>query len=145
MSNGSHSSLVKPTLDTQFYIDFDWWKKHDSNWRIFLYDMLCEKHHKVFENQDEDVIIDYIDPETAEVKQVDGLLHTLMKHCAQLPDFISNSTSLVATVFRVFLSNGNQKLSPWEIAEITGKSATKILRTFSGPRVFKGIRPYSRK
>ncbi|HEY60745.1 MAG TPA: hypothetical protein G4N92_08725 [Anaerolineae bacterium] len=145
MSIASHSSLVKPTLDTQFYIDFDWWKQHDANWRIFLYDMLCEKHHKVFENQDEDVIIDYIDPETAEVKRVDGLLHTLMKHCAQQPEFISNSTSLVATVFRVFLSNGNQPLSPREISERTGKSARMILRTFSGALVFNGIRPYSKK
>ncbi len=34
---GSHrSSLVKPTIDTPFKIDFDWWMNHDRDWRVYL-------------------------------------------------------------------------------------------------------------
>ena len=29
-------SLVKPTLQTPFHIDFEWWKQSDRSWRIYL-------------------------------------------------------------------------------------------------------------
>ena len=144
MPNEKHFSMVKPTLDSPLHIDFSWWKQNDSNWRIFLFNFLCDKHRNIFKDQDDNVMIDYVDPETAEVKHVDGLLYTLMNHCARQEEFISNSTSLVSTVFRIFLSNGNEPLTSRELATITGKSATIILRTFSSPHIFKGIRLLSK-
>jgi len=27
-------SLVKPTLQTRFHIDFNWWSQNDRNWRV---------------------------------------------------------------------------------------------------------------
>ena len=138
-------SLVKPTIDTPFHIDFEWWKNHDSNWRVFLLGLLCATHQAAFANQDENVVIDYIDPETAEVNIVDGLFHTLMMHCAKQPDFISKETSLVATVFRIFLSNNNSPLNPEELSSRTNRPANTILLTLSGPNVYKGIRPIHQK
>ncbi|MCX7977357.1 MAG: hypothetical protein N2646_09820, partial [Bellilinea sp.] len=73
----------------------------------------------------EDIWIDWVNPQTAEVTQVDGLQHTLMVHCAKLPGFLSQNTSLVNAVFRVFLSNGNSPLTPVELAEIIGRPAEK--------------------
>jgi len=145
MPEDSKFSLVKPTIDTPFHIDFEWWQKHDSNWRVFLLGLLCATHQTAFANQDENVVIDYIDPETAEVKSVDGLLHTLMQHCAKQPDFISKDSTLVATVLRIFLSNGNKPLSPRELSSISNRSAFTILLTLSGPNVYKGIRPIQKK
>ncbi len=76
---GSHrSSLVKPTIDTPFKIDFDWWMNHDRDWRVYLRSFLCEEHQKVFENLSNDELIDWVDPDTAEVTQVDGLQHVLI-------------------------------------------------------------------
>ncbi len=141
MPEDSKFSLVKPTIDTPFHIDFEWWQKHDSNWRVFLLGLLCANHQTAYANQDENVVIDYIDPETAEVKTVDGLLHTLMQHCAKQPDFISKDSSLVATVLRIFLSNGNNPLSVKELSSLTNRPANTILLTLSGPNVYKGIRP----
>jgi hypothetical protein len=49
--------------------------------------------------------------------------------------------ALVDSAFRVFLSNGNKPLNANELGEILNRPADTILRTFSGFRVYKGIRP----
>lgn len=134
-------SLVKPTIDTPFHIDFEWWKEHDSDWRVFLIGFLCEKHQSIFASLDENIIIDFIDPITAEVKNVDGLLHILLNHCAKQPEFFSLDSSLVSTVFKIFLSNNNTPLSPVMLSDLVNKPAKTILLTLSGPNVYKGIRP----
>lgn len=141
MSATGKFSLVKPTIQTPFKIDFEWWKTHDHNWRVYLYSFLCMEHQVVFENVGNQSMIDWIDPQTAEVHQVDGLQHTLITHCAAQPDFVTSNTTLVDAVFRVLLANGNKPVSPMELSELTGKSADTILRTLSGPRVYQGIRP----
>jgi len=137
-------SLIKPTLQTPFCIDFNWWKNHDTNWKIHLQSCLCEEHQKAFEDLDIEGTIDWVDPETAEVHSVEGLQHILMSHCARQPDFINNFTTVVDAVFQVFLANGNVPLSIEELAEKTGKPAKTILQLLSGRRVYKGLRPCNR-
>jgi hypothetical protein len=141
MTEENRFSLIKPTLDTPFHIDFNWWQQHDSDWRVFLIGLLCEEHQTAFANLGENVVIDFIDPETAEVKPADGLLHILLSHCAKQKDFISTSGSLVGTVFRVYLSNNNSPLSPNQLSELINRPAKTILVTLSSPNVYKGIRP----
>jgi len=97
----------------------------------------------MFENLDSNEVIDWIDPKTAEVKQVDGLQHILITHCAQDVEFVSQNMALVDSVFRIFLSNGNEPLTPEELGDILHRQPEMILRTFSGLRVYKGIRPVS--
>jgi hypothetical protein len=50
---------------------------------------------------------------------------------------------LVDSVFRIFLSNGNMPLTPEELAEELGRDPLVILKTLSGLRVYKGLRPCS--
>lgn len=138
-------SLVKPTVDTPFHIDFDWWKETDSNWRIFLLGFLCEKHQEVFSDKSDSMIIDAIDPETAEVYSVDGLLYTLMNHCAKERDFIPQNLPLIGRIFRIFLVNGNDPLTPSQLSEVVDKPAQTILVTLGGYKVYKGIRPTQKK
>jgi len=104
-------SLVKPTLQTRFHIDFDWWGQSDRNWRVDLFSFLCPEHQEAFSGVSDDELIDWVDPETAEVQQVDGLQHILITHCAKQPRFIEDRTSLVESAFRLFLSNGNIYIS----------------------------------
>jgi hypothetical protein len=137
-------SIVKPTVDTPFHIDFSWWKEHDNNWRVFLVSCLCPEHRPLFEEQKEEVQIDWVNPETAEVTRLDGLQHILMSHCAKQPGFLTNDTPLVDLVFRVFLTNGNSPLSPSELAQQLNQSSSKILQTFGGMQVYRGIRPYQK-
>jgi hypothetical protein len=134
-------SLIKPTPDTPFHIDIKWWQRSDQNWRVYLFNLLCEEHQQAFSESDMDVMIDWIDSKTAEVSQVNGLQHTLMTHCARQDDFLSTHTALVDSVFHVFIANGNSPLTPRELSEMVGKPAVTILRTLSGPKVYKGLRP----
>jgi hypothetical protein len=139
--DSKRKSLIKPKLTTPFRIDFDWWKKHDRNWRVYLRSFLCEEHQEMYENMDNDEMIDWVDPETAEVTQVDGLQHILITHCAKQDDFLNSRMALVDSVFRVFLANGNKPMTPEELGETLNRSASTILQTLSGVRIYKGIRP----
>jgi len=134
-------SLIKPTLSTPFQIDFEWWKNNENNWRVFLLDYLCLEHREKYENFSEDILIDWIDPYTAEVKRVDGLQNVLINHCAKQEDFISGNTTIVESVFRTLLANGNIPMTPAEIGDKIGRPAITILKTLGGPRVYRGIRP----
>ncbi len=134
-------SLIKPTLQTPFHIDFVWWEQNDRDWHVYLRSLLCPEHQQSMASLQEGEMIDWIDPETAEVKPVDGIQHILMSHCALLPDFISPQTTLVEAVFRLFLVNGNQPMSAEVLAQRLNRPATTILRTLTGPRVYRGLRP----
>lgn len=141
MTETSRFSVIKPNIYTPFHIDFEWWKQHDNNWKVFLQSFLCPEHQKQFQDVHDSELIDYIDPITAEVRQVDLLQHTLISHCTKLPDYEQQYNTVVHTIFRTFLVNGNSPLTPQELSERCGKSAEIILRTLSGSVVYNGIRP----
>jgi hypothetical protein len=134
-------SLVKPTLQTRYHIDFDWWSKNDRDWRVYLRNSLCPEHQQAFGDLDTNDEVDWVDPETAEVQQVDGLQHILITHCAKEEAFVTEQTALVDAVFRLFLANGNSPMTILELAERLGRPPMTILRTLSGTRVYKGLRP----
>lgn len=135
-------SLLKPNTKTPFHIDFEWWKKNERDWHVFLRSLLCPEHQEAFAEAGEGEMIDWIDPRTAEVKQVDGIQHTLISHCALLPEFCDPHTALVEAVFRTFLANGNVPMSAEDLSKKLERPADTILRTISGPRVYRGLRPY---
>lgn len=135
-------SLLKPSVKTPFHIDFDWWKQNESDWHVFLSSLLCPEHQEAFVDFDEGEMIDWIDPVTAEVKPVDGIQNALMTHCAFTPEFTGAHTAVVEAVFRIFLANGNVPMSAEDISKKLGRPADTILRTISGPRVYRGLRPY---
>jgi hypothetical protein len=134
-------SLLKPSVKTPFHIDFDWWKQNERDWQVFLRSMLCPEHQEAFANLEESTLIDWIDPQTAEVKSVDGVQHALMSHCALQLEFTGERTAMVESVFRTFLVNGNVPMSAEELGKKLGRSPDIILRTISGPRVYRGLRP----
>lgn len=141
MPEGKRTSLVKPTSKTPFHIDFDWWRKNERDWHVYLRSLLCAEHQQVFANLEEGQTIDWVDPLTAEVKPVDGVQNTLMSHCAKQPDFLTEQTALVEAVFRLFLTNGNIPMSSEELGARLNRPAMTILRTLTAGRVYKGIRP----
>jgi hypothetical protein len=137
------SSLVKPSINTPFHVDFEWWKKNERDWHVYLRSLLCAEHQETFANVEQGQTIDWVDPDTAEVKPVEGVQNALMTHCVKQPDFLTQQTALVEAVFRLFLSNGNVPMSSSDLSARLQRPAQTILRTLAGPRVYKGIRPYS--
>lgn len=134
-------SLLKPTTKSPFHIDFAWWEKNDRDWRVFMQSLLCAEHQITLADMTAEAQIDWIDPKTAEVHQVDGIRHVLMTHCALQPDFLDEHTTVVEAVFRLLLVNGNKPMTALEFSKKLGRPADTILRTLTGPRVYRGLRP----
>jgi len=134
-------TIVRPTMDTKFHIDYDWWERAGRDLDVYLRSHLCPEHQEAYADVGADALVDTVDPETGEVTRVLGIQHMLITHCSQQPDYLTPQTTLVNAVFRVFLANGNTPLTPVELGERLGRPARMILRTLSGPRVYKGIRP----
>jgi hypothetical protein len=134
-------SLLKPTTGSRFHIDFAWWQKNDRDWRVFLRSLLCAEHQTTLADVAAEAQIDWIDPKTAEVHQVDAIRHALMNHCALQPDFVDEHTTVVEAAFRLLLVNGNQPMTAVEFSRKLGRPADTILRTLAGPRVYRGLRP----
>ena len=134
-------SLVKPTINTPFHIDFSWWKQYENDWRVYLQSYLCPEHQLTFGQLEITETVDWIDAETAEVQLVDALQHVLVTHCARQQDFVTSHTTLVDAVFRSLLANGNTPTSPYVLGKQLGREPDVILRTLTGPQVYKGLRP----
>ena len=134
---------VKPTLDTKFHIDFDWWQQKKQNLRVHLYSQLCpECQEKYADSPPEEM--DWISLDTGEVKRVDILWNVIRTHCSQQPDYITDHTPLTTAVFRIFLANDNTPLTPNGLHQVLGrKSPGLILRTIGGRQIYMGIRPVS--
>lgn len=133
--------LLKPTVRTPFQIDFEWWKESERDWHVYLRSLLCPAHQESLAALEEGQMVDWVDENTAEVREVDGIQHALMSHCARQPDFVTQQTALVEAVFRLFLVNGNQPMSAEDLAVRLGRPANTILSTLAGRRVHKGLRP----
>lgn len=131
---------LKPQLETKFQIDYDWWERENQDLRAYMLTHLPSEMREKFEDIEDERVIDYIDPETGEILQLDEL-GLALQEAAQQDDFINPQTSLVDSVFRVFLANGNTPRTPLELEEDTGRDARTILKTFGGIRIYNGIRP----
>jgi hypothetical protein len=139
---GKPSALAKPTLDTKFYIDYSWWERNADDLRTYRLSHLLPEQRDRLSQTTEDRVVDFIDPETGEVTQLDEL-GLAIQIAAKDPNFINAHTSLVDSIFRVFMANGNVPLTPRELEEATGRPASLILKTLGGARTYKGLRPYN--
>jgi hypothetical protein len=133
--------FVKPTLQTRFHIDFGWWEREGRDFRVDVMSHLPPDQQAVLAGYQAGELVDSIDPETAEVQKVDRLQYVLRSFTAVSTEFVAEHSSLVDAVFHVFLTNGNQPLTPEDLAEKINRPALTILRTLSGARVYKGLRP----
>jgi hypothetical protein len=139
-TTGKPSALVKPTLDTLYHIDYRWWERSGEDLRTYLLSHLPPEQRDHLSQSSENRVLDYIDPDTGEVFQLDEL-GLALQQAAKDTNFVNPHTSVVDSIFRVFLANGNEPQSSKELAERIGRPASLILKTLSGGRIYKGIRP----
>lgn len=132
----------RPSLETKFHIDHEWWRQTGKDIRVAVRGQLCADCQTRFPDHRNTESVDWVDPDTAEVVQADALLQCLRSECAHKPDFISRGNPLITNVFRLFLLNGNQSLTPVQLHEqIPWQEPETILRTLAGSQVYMGIRP----
>lgn len=135
------SHFIKPTVDTPFHIDFSWWEKQGLDLNVKLMGHLCYEHRQAYAGRTIDDKMDWVDWETGEVQQVDGLQYIITTHCSRESDYIKQASTLMESVFRAFLSNANQPLSPRQLEPLVGHHADQVLRLLSGKQVRLGLRP----
>ena len=141
MADVERPSLVKPTLETPFHIDFSWWRQNDREWSVYLRSMLGPQHEDTLAQIKGDEQLDWVDAQTAEVRRMDAIQYLLMAHFAENEELVEEGTSLVESIFRVFLKNGNSPLSSQQLGETLDRPPHTILRMLSGTRVYRGLRP----
>ena len=132
--------LIKPGVDTKFYIDYDWWKTSRDDLDVYLRTHLSQQQQARLEHVDLQEVFDYVHPETGEVFQLDAL-RLAIQESARRDDFITGHIGLIDSVFRALLVSGNHPLNARELADITGRGASTILKTIGGIRIYRGIRP----
>ena len=135
------AQYVKPTIETKFHIDFDWWQQQGRDLSVHLRMLLCPEDQAAHAGSPARKI-DWVSPDTGEVKQVDALWEVIRSHCSQQPGYIADHMPLIAAIFRAFVANDNAPLTPVELQQILGrKSPVLILGTISGGQVYQGIKP----
>ena len=132
--------LIKPSVETKFRIDYDWWKTSRDDLNVYLLTHLSQQQQAYLQDVDLQKVFDYVHPETGEVFQLDALRLAIQASSKQ-DDFITEHIGLIDSVFRAFLVNGNRPLNARELAKITGRGAATILKTIGGIRIYRGIRP----
>lgn len=141
MNNVKPILLLKPTLDTKFHIDYEWWERGEEDLKPYLLTHLPPDKRDAIASLEVLSVADVVDAETGEVLRLDEL-GVALREASKQADFINPQTSLVDSVFRAFLANGNTPRSPRELAIDTARDANTILKTFTGTKIYKGIRPY---
>ncbi len=130
------------TIDTVFHIDWEWWSANDRNYRVNLYEQLCDECRQRFPSSVDVEEVDWIDPVTAEVTRADALQMCLRTRCAQEPGFINETLPVAAAVFRIFLMNGNKPATVEDLhKQLPWRQPETILRVIGGRDVHYGIRP----
>ena len=132
---------IRPTLDTKFHIDFDWWEQNRRDLRVYLHQNLCQECRKKYPTHHGLETVDWIDPETAEVYPVDGLWQALRTHCQNQDNYIVDEIPLTNAIFKIFLANGNTPLTAVELGVRINKMPEKLLRVIGRGRVYDGIKP----
>ena len=135
------AKYIKPTLETKFHIDFEWWQKTRQALKIDLSGHACAEVQEQYGDQEQKTF-DWIDPDTGQVFNIDLMWYLVHAHCSQQPDFIDSRMPLTTAIFCLFIANDNTPLTPVEIYErLQKKTPDLILRTIGGRKVYKGIRP----
>lgn len=137
----SLSYLIKPSVETKFYIDYDWWEQSRDDLQVYLLTHLSPEQRAAMQSRDLREVFDYVHPETGEVFQLDSL-RLAIRESSTGEEFIGENIGLIDSVFRALLVNSNQPLSARELGDITGRDPQKILKTIGGLRVYRGIRPH---
>ena len=135
-------NLLRPTTETKFRIDMDWWEEQGRNLRFHVHSRLCPECKELYSSYENVGDVDWVDDQTAEVTRVDALRHTLRTCCSTKPGYITEEMPFAEAIFRLFLANGNAPLTPTELHEMLNRRPPRtILRMLTGARVYSGIKP----
>ncbi len=125
-------------VNTPFAIDLDWWRSRRRSLERLLADMVGESDPGASNGAP----LDYIDPDTGEVHQLQPLWVRVLVERAHKPDFLDPAIPLATAVFRTLIENMNRPMSAVEIyRRISRTSPDVILRLLRAAEDEYGIVP----
>lgn len=133
------TSFKRATPETRFQIDYGWWDEEGLDMKTYLYSRL-PAGEEVSMDADFDEV-DLVDPQTGEVKRVDGFEYVLQTQIGQMTNDYAARVPLAEAIFYALLANANQPLTAIALAEKVGRSPDVVIKTVAGPTVYLGIRP----
>lgn len=92
----------------RWFIDLDWLEQHNRSFLALAQGCLCSKCTKKRKGGSEPI-------SPAE------LISSIEACCGKASDFISDSSPVLESIFRLFLANGNKPLSPEELSKQLAK------------------------
>lgn len=137
---GRPVTLIKPTLDTRYHIDYEWWERSGKDLVQALIAQLPQFLRDNLSQRPGETILDYVDPVTAEVTP-ENELTLAVRMAAEDPEFVTPQTSITDAIFRIFVANGNQPLSVNELGERLARPPQTILKMLNGREIYYGLRP----
>ena len=137
---GRPTTLIKPTFDTLYHIDYEWWERSGKDLNQALIAQLPQSLRDNLSARPGETTLDYVDPATAEVTSENELMLAI-RIAAQGPEFVTPQTSITDAIFRSFAANGNQPMSVNELGELLARPPQTILKMLSGREVYYGLRP----
>ncbi|PJF47511.1 MAG: hypothetical protein D6709_07030 [Chloroflexi bacterium] len=133
--------LLRPTENTPFHIDYSWFEKNGQDVNVLIYKCLTPEQQERLAGLPTDEALDFVDEATGEVRRVTRAMQMIRAERANDATFISPRLPLAESVFRVFLLNDNQPLTPVELAARIGRKPSEILAQLGGRTVYNGVRP----
>ena len=105
----------RPSIDTKFHIDHDWWENSGRDFRLYLRDQLCEECRERFADHQNTENVDWVDPDTGGAP--DRRPRECLRALRQRPGIHQQRLPLASACFRVFLANNNA-FSPNELNQL---------------------------
>jgi hypothetical protein len=99
---------AKERVKTYWAIALDWFTQNDRSISVLIKDYLCKDCAKKISDAKKEPT-----PE--------ALISTVNKCCSKSPDFINERLPILESVFRFFLSNGNQAVELEELGHELGQ------------------------
>jgi len=97
-----NNEIITDQPEPRWFIDLDWYQQNNRSFWALAQNCLCPKCREQLK--------------AGEVSAVD-LLSTIRDCCSKTPDFINGRSSILESIFRLFLANGNQPLEVEELGK----------------------------
>lgn len=133
--------IFRPTENTPFHVDYSWFEKNGQDVNVLIYKCLTPEQQERYADVPLDEVLDFVDENTGEVRRVTRILQIIRTERADDPTFINSRLPVAESVFRIFLLNDNQPLTPVELAARIERKPKEILDLLGGRQVYNGIRP----
>ena len=119
----------------RWFIDLDWLEQHNRSFFILAQGCLCPQCRERLEGGKEGI-------------SAADLLSNIKDCCSKTPEFVTDRSPILESIFRLFLANGNQPLDLEQLGKQlsewcgdTYRTSAEILSRLLGNEHYYGLRP----